>query len=576
MKRRSGFFMLIGIISLVVSLAALCFVKQSVNAANVDEVTMEVGQTEWFTTNQGVYPGYLGTEATSTDSNVLSVIKTGDYTCRVQANSPGTAYLSLSVTTYENTNYNVNTNTTRWKITVVDANYVRYNANGGSGAPSAQKKTKGKTLTLSTGRPVRDGFEFLGWSTSSGSNKVDYLPGGSYTLERSITLYAVWKNKATGATETKAYNGIANPRIVSIKNEEGQDDLKSTWDCVYFGNYPQDDVTGNVKTPIKWRVLSVDEDGLTLLSDKILDGREYHTEGQPNSITWAVSYIKKWLNNDFEGNAFTKQEINDILSTYVVNDDNPEYGTSGGSNGFCDVYLLSISEASNPNYGFPSAYLTKSKTRMTEMTPYAKKKGARSSWYLRSPGKYSYDAAVINIHGILTSPGAMVIFTYGIRPVIRIKRSSSYWTYAGTVCSDGSFTCENHTWDSGKITIKATTKNPGQKTYTCKVCGTTRNEIIPKLTKKENPMKVKISKKIYRKKQLKKGKKSFKIKVTKAKGKLSFIRNKAAKKAKIKVTKKGKVTIPKNCKAGVYKITVKAAGDKNYDVGKKIITITVK
>ncbi|MBR3242223.1 MAG: hypothetical protein IKF90_05920 [Parasporobacterium sp.] len=42
-----------------------------------------------------------------------------------------------------------------------------------------------------------------------------------------------------------------------------------------------------------------------------------------------------------------------------------------------------------------------------------------------------------------------------------------------------------------------------------------------------------------------------------------------------RVTAKGVVTVPKKCKAGTYKITVKAAGNKNYKAGSKTVTIKV-
>ena len=69
---------------------------------------------------------------------------------------------------------------------------VSYNANGGSGAPSAQTKTYGKTLTLSSTKPTRTGYSFQGWATSA-SGSVAYSAGGSYTTNASVTLYAVWK-----------------------------------------------------------------------------------------------------------------------------------------------------------------------------------------------------------------------------------------------------------------------------------------------------------------------------------------------------------------------------------------------
>lgn len=69
---------------------------------------------------------------------------------------------------------------------------VSYNANGGSGAPGNQTKTYGTNLTLSSTRPTRANYNFLGWATSA-SGGVAYNPGSTYTSNSAITLYAVWQ-----------------------------------------------------------------------------------------------------------------------------------------------------------------------------------------------------------------------------------------------------------------------------------------------------------------------------------------------------------------------------------------------
>ena len=79
---------------------------------------------------------------------------------------------------------------------------VKYNANGGSGAPSNQTKWKDQALTLSTTKPTRTGYTFQGWGTSSTDTSVDYAAGASYTSNASITLYAIWK----AITYTVKYN----------------------------------------------------------------------------------------------------------------------------------------------------------------------------------------------------------------------------------------------------------------------------------------------------------------------------------------------------------------------------------
>lgn len=69
---------------------------------------------------------------------------------------------------------------------------VSYNANGGTGAPDTQKKIYGSVLTLSSVRPARDGYVFMGWATSSAGD-VAYMPGSTYGADADVTLYAVWQ-----------------------------------------------------------------------------------------------------------------------------------------------------------------------------------------------------------------------------------------------------------------------------------------------------------------------------------------------------------------------------------------------
>lgn len=79
---------------------------------------------------------------------------------------------------------------------------IKYNANGGSGAPGSQTKWKDQALTLSSTKPTRTGYSFLGWSTSSTATSATYSAGGKYTANAAATLYAVWKAN----TYTVAYN----------------------------------------------------------------------------------------------------------------------------------------------------------------------------------------------------------------------------------------------------------------------------------------------------------------------------------------------------------------------------------
>lgn len=79
---------------------------------------------------------------------------------------------------------------------------IKYDANGGSGAPASQTKTHDTTLTLSSTKPTNGNYEFLGWSTSKTATSATYTAGGKYTSNSNATLYAVWfpyeKYKTTG------------------------------------------------------------------------------------------------------------------------------------------------------------------------------------------------------------------------------------------------------------------------------------------------------------------------------------------------------------------------------------------
>lgn len=102
--------------------------------------------------------------------------------------------------------------------------YLHYNANGGSGAPSTQSDSiyassasGSKTFTISSTKPIRLGYEFQGWSTSSGSSAVGYQPGSmiSVSYGSSVTLYAVWKQTYTSTLNFDANGGTGAPSALT-------------------------------------------------------------------------------------------------------------------------------------------------------------------------------------------------------------------------------------------------------------------------------------------------------------------------------------------------------------------------
>lgn len=87
---------------------------------------------------------------------------------------------------------------------------VTYDANGGSGAPANQTKWHDETLILSSTKPTKTGHTFLGWGTSIDDVTVDYAAGASYSENKAITLYAIWKAN-TYTIKYDANGGINDP-----------------------------------------------------------------------------------------------------------------------------------------------------------------------------------------------------------------------------------------------------------------------------------------------------------------------------------------------------------------------------
>ena len=87
--------------------------------------------------------------------------------------------------------YSSNSNLTLYAVWEQIKYYVYYNANGGSGAPFEQWKYYDSTLVLRSGTPIRVGYTFKGWSTSSTATSASYMPGGTYTAYNVMSLFAV-------------------------------------------------------------------------------------------------------------------------------------------------------------------------------------------------------------------------------------------------------------------------------------------------------------------------------------------------------------------------------------------------
>lgn len=190
---------------------------------------------------------------------------------------------------------------------------------------------------------------------------------------------------------------------------------------VTFGTYEQDNNPRNGAEPIEWIVLDYDSttDCSLLISRYILDIACFETsDAEGDSITWANSELRTWLNDDFLDYAFSDDEQEALCKTKIITKD--FIGRAGGKNTEDYVFLLSRQEAKD--------YFDTDKERRTTLTDYAldqaeerDTKVTRSStwWFLRSPGGYDFDVSVVDESGKVTY-GRKANGNYGVRPAMWI------------------------------------------------------------------------------------------------------------------------------------------------------------
>ncbi len=112
--------------------------------------------------------------------------------------------------------FTIDADTVLYAIWVADTFSVTFNANGGSGAPAAQTKTYGETLVLSSTVPTRTNYDFVEWNTASDGTGTSYQPGGEYSANAALTLYAIWQ--ATVYTVTYDANGHGTAPAAQTKD----------------------------------------------------------------------------------------------------------------------------------------------------------------------------------------------------------------------------------------------------------------------------------------------------------------------------------------------------------------------
>lgn len=221
---------------------------------------------------------------------------------------------------------------------------------------------------------------------------------------------------------TECFYGLSNPTIDSAGNP--------VWDCIWFGNYLQEDTNndGNVdskdeKQPIKWRVLSVDDGKALLLSDKLLYGGKYNDSG--SGVTWEDSSLRTWLRTSFMSAAFGSSE-----KYSIVNNSNSDETADS-------IFILSKEDIQNDRYGFISDLSREAKCTKYAQQSDAFHSGELADWWLRDVN--SSDSLVLSVDssGYIYENGSSADLDFMIRPALYIYLGNYCWSSAGKTATNG-------------------------------------------------------------------------------------------------------------------------------------------
>lgn len=261
-----------------------------------------------------------------------------------------------------------------------------------------------------------------------------------------------------------------------------------TWDCVYFGSYPQgeiaestdnstyqilqssngwsadntltiDDVkykrikkedatsTGASYTwsddsyhyfkfePIKWRVIDINGNSAYLISDIALDTQKYNQEAR--EVSWSTSSLRSWLNGydkstnqtavDYSSNNFLNTAFSSTEKDVLVSTNN-------------DMVTILSEEDMKNNYGFGNA-----DNRTCKASTFAQAMGAHQNalgscnWWTSTNGNSNLTAKYIQQSGEVYAKGYSVAYAgNAVRVALSINLNQpKTYRYAGTVSSDG-------------------------------------------------------------------------------------------------------------------------------------------
>lgn len=314
---------------------------------NQDKVKGTDGQYAWFVMNFKISytrHSYYYNKGCSYDKNDAAMrFNTKNYTLNNTGDDGNS--IEKGYTSYDKpvtANIQINTGHTgtrtfnhyRYRGGRVTINYtrethtIRYDANGGSGAPGNQTKTMGVDLWLSSTTPSRSQYVFKGWNTQANGSGTSYSPGQQFYPDADTTLYAQWEEDTS--YQYLDVNGVLDGNQANNTDGMGKFD-------VYINGQLVSDPSGSIDFYDKYKV-----------------GSKYEIKNiRPNS---GISYDH--ASPGLSGTITGYTSINLYFNTGYTLSIDPSGGTYKGSSGVTTVNHLSpgatitVDSPTRPGYKF--------------------------------------------------------------------------------------------------------------------------------------------------------------------------------------------------------------------------------
>ena len=264
------------------------------------------------------------------------------------------------------------------------------------------------------------------------------------------------------------YNGT---KYLGVQmNDYRASGIDALYDIITENGYYKLNVYWFKYEPIKWRILTTNENSAFIMSDIALDffsmqpnrkseirddllASYNNSPGVPDGIyanNWEYSFIRSWLNETFYNEVFNDLQKEIIQTTHLDNSArscNPNeypkyygYGENAGKNKYADqckdtddkIFLLSLRDVTTTAYGFNKDVNAEDPARNLQASDFAKFHGVSMgntqkdyvTWYTRSPslavGNQGYTTFVLyrDNKGVINSPN--LVAEGGVVPALWI------------------------------------------------------------------------------------------------------------------------------------------------------------